>query len=1203
VRDDLLAAVVLVLVLTSATAIAELDELERAVVQLSVGGAGSDFRGCGMGGDGKADLGDDWVCTGIEEAQLPMFNGYMDACVTLGSAAYCSAAKLLLEAGSTERDGCEGCGCGPENPMCTYLDTQTGLVRAAARFCRAFGGEQCNNTILYASTLIVKCEQYDECSRNATVGAVMSALGEACSATENKNVCSNLFKVVDDHITRTSGAGFPSIEHHSDLIQGLAQACDLGSVDACGVLKAAVAEDRTTDDPRELVSLLDAYKDACIILDKNDTAGEHCLRLFDLIALTKPVCGLDECAQGEVAGRLMRVLFPLCSEFGKGCEEAKYIARLKDTPCGIGPNGEAHRHDDIWNCGPDRIRDAGFLMQGYASGCRAKPEEQYCQALSLMADTGAGSESGRCGMGDGTADDGDDWDCGGAWEQASSAIAMAKACEELDPMVKNPSCEASKRLLRGYSTAYGCTDCGCGMRDDTSEGMDDWECDTAFAQGTMMVMYGQACRIFGTESEYCTALKYMAEQAAALFAPEESPETHAMLALGFAEACELLDGGRGDGAFCTHLSTVLKANDTLDCWRTQIGLWCRDEVAQGLLMLSYARGCDLLELPKVTGPFCTHLRDLGLGGIDEIVTSQLQHEVVSAIGLSDIFTSSEFVLTLAYARACELIEVPSEGPFCQEFLIRCAKGSVDRINPLFGCGPASAERTEGDWDCDQPSAQGEAMMAYAKALEICSREFTIPWELCEMPFRRYLLSLTESSSCGLGGASGKDAWNCENGGAQGIAMLGYLAAYDVIDDLLFTTPYPLFGPVPDASERENPLCDDDNNCTQDRWSGTACVTEFLQCGHVCGTGKVCDGEGRCDVLGQVNASCTCPDMCVSGLRCADGTCASTICGDGLCEDECTICPEDCTPDDCLGNSNCEPSMGEDCAVTAEDCLCQRGSICKPKRKHSIMSGCYVIKCGDNFCDSPDESSVTCCEDCKCPPDYKCNTATHSCTLSCGDGTCNSEECGKCPKDCAPGDCENGVCETNIGESCQNSDDCSCRTHIDAKPEEMAKEGDPIRVSFLIENQGNVKETYDIKLRSSINGEEKDRTIELSPGLNYEIDTSITSAPSGEYRVTLMVSPRSVKRPLTETTIVIVSSKSFIAHILEDSPLRVLLDLKDTIEIMLFLAMAMLFINRAVKRHRRPRYPQDSYFLYNYYPPQWYTREGYYQYQQQGGHGR
>jgi hypothetical protein len=196
-----------------------------------------------------------------------------------------------------------------------------------------------------------------------------------------------------------------------------------------------------------------------------------------------------------------------------------------------------------------------------------------------------------------------------------------------------------------------------------------------------------------------------------------------------------------------------------------------------------------------------------------------------------------------------------------------------------------------------------------------------------------------------------------------------------------------------------------------------------------------------------------------------------------------------------------------------------------------------------------------------------------------------------------------VCETDIGENCQNTRDCTCRTHIDAKPEEVSKEGDPLRVSFLIENQGNMKETYDIKLRSSINGEEKDRTIELSPGLNYEIDTSVTTAPAGDYRVTLMVSPRSVKRPLTETTLVIVSAKSFLAHVLEDSPLRVLLDLKDTLEIMLFLAMAMLFINRAVKRHRRPRYPQDSYFLYNYYPPQWYTREGYYQYQQQGGHGR
>ncbi|MHA1784471.1 MAG: transglutaminase domain-containing protein [Candidatus Helarchaeota archaeon] len=96
----------------------------------------------------------------------------------------------------------------------------------------------------------------------------------------------------------------------------------------------------------------------------------------------------------------------------------------------------------------------------------------------------------------------------------------------------------------------------------------------------------------------------------------------------------------------------------------------------------------------------------------------------------------------------------------------------------------------------------------------------------------------------------------------------------------------------------------------------------------------------------------------------------SICGDKRCDPvECSSCKNDCSPDLCL-NGVCDVGIGENCK-NSRDCSCPSEYVCNLLRSDINERGCYHIRCGDNYCDSPDETKSNCCLDCGCELGYKC----------------------------------------------------------------------------------------------------------------------------------------------------------------------------------------------------------------------------------------
>lgn len=96
----------------------------------------------------------------------------------------------------------------------------------------------------------------------------------------------------------------------------------------------------------------------------------------------------------------------------------------------------------------------------------------------------------------------------------------------------------------------------------------------------------------------------------------------------------------------------------------------------------------------------------------------------------------------------------------------------------------------------------------------------------------------------------------------------------------------------------------------------------------------------------------------------------SLCGDGRCAFyECSNCVSDCIPEKCF-NDMCDVEIGENCE-NSPDCLCKVDEICELSRADAHESGCYVIVCGDGYCDEISESESNCCEDCGCQTGYQC----------------------------------------------------------------------------------------------------------------------------------------------------------------------------------------------------------------------------------------
>jgi hypothetical protein len=283
----------------------------------------------------------------------------------------------------------------------------------------------------------------------------------------------------------------------------------------------------------------------------------------------------------------------------------------------------------------------------------------------------------------------------------------------------------------------------------------------------------------------------------------------------------------------------------------------------------------------------------------------------------------------------------------------------------------------------------------------------------------------------------------------------------------------------------------DSVCTD----GETCASCSPDCGVCarCGDGSCLGGEtcgscpsdcGQCPGCGD--GSCLDTESC---LRCpADcGACNDETCGDGVCSatESCSSCDVDCCQsgapcghDICTTGTPLQPSCDSCaalvCVIEPGCCSSRWDAVCVALTATVCGASCGTSSgptCGDGVC-GPDESCLTCGEDClcgascgdgvcrsnesclscaadcgacatcgdgTCAPSESCLSCAADCggcTNTCGDGTCSPlEDCAGCPADCgACPSCGDGLC--SVTESCTTcSTDCgacvpqTCGNHV------------------------------------------------------------------------------------------------------------------------------------------------------------------------------
>lgn len=356
-------------------------------------------------------------------------------------------------------------------------------------------------------------------------------------------------------------------------------------------------------------------------------------------------------------------------------------------------------------------------------------------------------------------------------------------------------------------------------------------------------------------------------------------------------------------------------------------------------------------------------------------------------------------------------------------------------------------------------------------------------------------------------------------------------------------------------------CDDGNPCTEDLCLGGQCIPEERPCGRVCERG-VCDGAGGCVVRGAGGDTCTCEGMCEKGFTCdASGRCATAECGDGKCQNECGQCPADCSILDCRGNGVCDMALGEDCILAPKDCSCMLGFICDTSRDGANEIGCNRVTCGDDHCDSPDEGSSSCCEDCGCPSTMTCDEESHSCRGGCGDGTCeNATECVTCALDCGPDQCVDGACEPGVGEDCRTSADCVCSVDIEGPGSIEMVEQETRLLAFTLKNTGSLREAFDIALESDSDATGLSWTtrhrIVIDEDATLPLSVDVQGAVPGRHELTIKVRPVGMPNATTERKVVVnVAAEAVIVKIGE------LANIKDFIEVLVIIGALALALKR------------------------------------------
>ncbi|MDP7079510.1 MAG: LamG domain-containing protein [Candidatus Undinarchaeales archaeon] len=358
-------------------------------------------------------------------------------------------------------------------------------------------------------------------------------------------------------------------------------------------------------------------------------------------------------------------------------------------------------------------------------------------------------------------------------------------------------------------------------------------------------------------------------------------------------------------------------------------------------------------------------------------------------------------------------------------------------------------------------------------------------------------------------------------------------------------------------------CDDGNPCTEDKCFGGQCIPEMRSCGSVCELG-VCDGAGGCVLRGAGGDSCTCEGMCEKGFTCdASDRCATAECGDGKCQNECGQCPADCSILDCRGNGVCDTALGEDCILAPKDCLCMLGFICDSSRAGANEIGCNRVTCGDGQCDSPDEGSSSCCEDCGCPSTMTCDLESHSCRGGCGDGTCeNATECVTCALDCGPDQCVDDTCEPGVGEDCRTSPDCVCSADIEGPGSLEMVEQETRLLAFTVKNTGSLREAFDISLKADTKAIGLSWTarhkVVIDEDATLPLSVDVQGVVPGEHELTIKVLPVGMPNATIEHKVTVeVGAVAVIDKIGE------LANIKDFIEVLVIIGALALALKRQV----------------------------------------
>lgn len=335
---------------------------------------------------------------------------------------------------------------------------------------------------------------------------------------------------------------------------------------------------------------------------------------------------------------------------------------------------------------------------------------------------------------------------------------------------------------------------------------------------------------------------------------------------------------------------------------------------------------------------------------------------------------------------------------------------------------------------------------------------------------------------------------------------------------------------------ENCVCESDNNlCTVDYCFNNKCIHKPTVCGTPCSDdGKsVCNHQGQCELRRSENMPCYCPGMCFEGLSCSnENICKKTICGDEKCEGfECKTCAKDCSKEICLGNQVCDLDFGENCNDAPGDCLCSAGQICNPESPDANQYGCYLVNCGDGFCDSPFESKSNCCKDCGCPDSYYCDNTIKSCKSYCGNGICDYYECISCPGDC-------------------NCDSCKCDVSINLEESLEGVAGKTEKILLDIINTGEMGDSFSIDIVRAGIRQKGSKNIWVDAESSSQLFIPI-KIPSNTILMTISVTGRNSGKTTSKEITVSPIKESFMSRF------RIFADLKDIGEI-LFLILSVLF---------------------------------------------